>query len=414
MNYPRKRVLIVAESAAIIAVVLLICLYQRYRRPADSSAPLLISDARETRETVHEYPQASVPNIFAGEDADTPYPVVADDEYSPTTLSDADVCQEVAETLEGLMRLEPTAIEKVSQRTIGGDHNPFRYMLQVAAENNIIGDAFRHLATASEFEIMRFEVSDGVPNAYTFYISCSTPYVADLLSVLSAGTEPKYIQEVSLFAGSGAAAVLSKMDLGELPVSTDIIELTVVVENDVSMIYHPVSLNHGNRMPQYAFLWGGAVFCGILDGDLLIENTLGHSLEVERDRFLSVETNAQAFEFIDSALSMLRLNDFEAIAGLRLHDKGIKISSEGFDDSTSRTVSLEYSYRFFGFKRSLEDYVPYNTLMITYSVAEPDCGGRVRFYHFVSWSSLNEMDRTMIVEGVSDMMAAIVGSRRSR
>lgn len=427
MKTKTNKLIVIGLLVLLLTTVLLLFYFRGIERETpDHKQPILNEQDRPIQNPSDPPTSDTIPNLMAGEDSDTPFAIVAADEFSPTIMHKEEVMQEVANTLDGLMRLDPEAIDRVSLRSTGGDHNPFRYMLQAAFENKDIGDAFIHLASASKYEILGCDVSDDAPNHFTFYLSCSTPYASDLIPVLAAGPNPKYIQEVSSFAGTGAAVELANTDLKELPLSNDIVILTVVVENDVPMIYHPVSLNYGNRRPQYAFLWGGAVFCGILDGDLLIENKLGHSFEVEKDKFLSVKSNAEVYDFIETALDALKKNDMDAIARLKLRDTEMGASSffsnivPGFAEINERfpgtlgnlnkrTASLEYSCRFFGFKRSDEDYIPYNTLLITCSVIEPDSIGRVYFHQLISWDSLSEMDRTVIIDGVSNILTTALG-----
>lgn len=401
----------IAALALLLAAVLFFTL-RRKEEPIEtppSSAPTETSEPGHGKDTS----STAIPDMKAGEAGETPYETVDPDALSDTTLTETEIVAQVRETLDGLMKLDPKAVEHISIRSTGGDRNPFYYMFASALENKAIGNAFKKLGGAASYEVIRYEISDRSPNIYTVYLNCKVPYAADIVAPLASSESPSYMQEFSGFAESRAAEKLAETDLSKLPVSSDIVALTVIVEDDVPLLYHPVSLNYGNRNPQYAFLWGGICFQGISGGDLLIENTLGDTSEVDQKEFLTLDKNTNVLSFVESGLKALQKGNLDAIQALSLVENDMSDTSFFTSDlpkyrridenvpgtlaqQMKRLASLEYSLRFFeGIMHDMES-TPRTFIELTYSVSNPDSGGRAYYHTFFDWDK--EINQRMTSE----------------
>lgn len=440
----------VVALVLLMVVVLYFTLGQKKRalEAPMSSAPTEVSESEPGEDTS----SAAIPDMKSGEAGETPFETINPDTLSDTTLTETEILALVRETLDGLMKLDPKAVEHISTRTTGGDRNPFYYMFVSALEKEATGNAFKKLGGASSYEVIHYAISDRSPNIYSVYLNCTTPYVADLVAPLAHADIPPYTQEFIGFAASGAAGKIAELDMSELPASSDIVVLTVIVEDDVPMLYHPISVNYGNRNPQYAFLWGGICFKGISEDDLLLENTLGNTVEVDREEFLTLDKNMSVLSFVESGLNDLKAGNLDAIQALSLVENNMSDTDfftsalpacKKLDENVPGTLAqqakrlstLEYSCRYF--EGSMDDLnsAPQTFIELTYSVSDQDSGGRAYYHTFFIWdkeinqrmsagdgstfklrvhTEINEWDGMTITSAMSQVMTDVIGGYRNQ
>ena len=358
---------------------------------------------------------SEIPDMIAGNPLTPVHGNIDIQNLSPTILSSGEVWESVEEVLYKLIRLDSSVLYSISYQSVGGHDSPFYFMIMAAIENQEIADAFRHLGSATSFRAIGYEQPSMIPNGFIFYLEVTTPYVSDLITALTIPEIPSFITGLgsphTSFAGSGAARAIAELDLETVPMTTDIVLLTVLVIDDEPIIFHPVSINHGSRIPQYAFLWGGAKFVGIQDGDLLLDNHFGNMREVSREEFLAAyvamarlfghgedvlayiaDPHRITLEALTEGLGYIQRNDWDAlpllmaagtpIGQFEFFDQAMadfQMLSDGvLDHIVLRGSTLEYSFRYF-----ISDIFG-GGIIVVYSVIDPDTGNRVYFSEIVT------------------------------
>lgn len=130
-------------------------------------------------------------------------------------------------------------------------------MLDVALADQTTGDAFRHMGELTEYEILNISYNPDRTNFIIVTLSVTTPYLNAEAQELAAGSEILALQEYTKFRESGAAKSLAGRSLNDVPLSTDLVELTFLVIDDEPILYYPESCMYDDdEVPQYAFFWG--------------------------------------------------------------------------------------------------------------------------------------------------------------
>lgn len=346
---------------------------------------------------------------------------------SPGTLTKEEVTASVEELLTGLLRLDAQAVERVSPRSTGGEHNPFRVMLNAALSDAEIKAAFLNMSRFSGFEIL--EVVAGSSNAYTVTISATTPYMATLASALCADEHILYVQELTKLKASGAAQAIAAMDLSTVPLHTDVVTLTIFVEEDVPILYYPTSLAYGSRIPQYAFLWGAIEFQGTNNKDLLVRNSDGGATEVSEQEFAK-DGKCDAFvRYLNTALGSIEKADMEIMSDLSLLGNSLgtqwvpeilypqyqalfKKSATFEADTIARLKSFAFTAKYCINTEPQSGEQLYTTA-ITYSVTDQLTGRRVyhtKYFILIPGSStLSESEAAQINRKLSEILEDALG-----
>lgn len=322
MKHPNVKTIL----AALVAIILIfggLALIQYNKSQEilpDTSAPMVQDSSQPEESSDYDSLQPdsnSVPDMDSTQSRyETPYPPLNIQDLSPTTLTPEEISESIDELLAGLLKLDKAAIDRVSPQNIGGEHNPFRVMLNACLADDAIKAAFRNLGSLTTYEVLDVSNTSSSPNVFTVTVSVTTPYMAPGAAEMSASNEIPYMQELALFRASGAAQSIANMDLGAVPLSTDLVTLTVIVEDDVPLLYYPTSLTYGGRIPQYAFLWGAVEFQGVNGGDLLLRNDFGGSIQVTRQRFETDSKCSELANYLDTALGKIKDADMEALEEL--------------------------------------------------------------------------------------------------
>lgn len=378
----------------------------------------------------------SIPDMLPGEDSSPRIYEKKDlNSLSPTTLSENEIIEEIEKILTGLLTLDNDAISKISEGTFSGEYNPTRYMLEAASHDNDLRAFFLKAGAVSSFRVVDISGADDYPNMYTIRVECKTPFIqSEAQKRASMGQTLYYAQQTVPFSGSGAAKAIADMDLNSFPIMTDIVSIGVLVEDDVPYMYHPISENYGSRIPQYAFLWGGIIFQGINNSDLLIENYLGGMMSLNENDVESVPRAAAVNAYANSVMDSLRAADFDVLKQkvfgdanlqdewfftkvLPAYEKAME-QYDGFrNDCLSRLESLEYKVSVYS---TLENAAtPFAAIQIEYSVKEASTGGTAYYtaYHVFDMQRKSEMkgfDAQMINSLMSDIMERAIGGDRNQ
>lgn len=386
------KVIGLAVAVVIIALIGITALLNGSdEEPVGQDTPPAESSSQPFEEPGSSSPSPSaIPDMNANDqDYEQPYAEVDLESLSLSTLTEEEVRQNVEAFLPKLLELDADAIfRQVSPRSMGGEYNPFRLMLDAALADEAIGDAFRNMAGRTGYEILEIQTDPSRSNFVTVTLSVSTPYMADQASQLAAGDKAPGEEEFHLFRSSGAARAIAGMNLNSVPVTTDLVELIFLIEDDVPMLYYPTSYTYGDEIPQYAFFWGGIEFQGTSGGDLLLENHYGNGQEVSESAF----GNEELVEYLRSLLEYTKAGDIDAIASLSANGESMANSFavswtypgyerlfnryDGLEDEVmARMGSLEYEIRYFFQTDEYDDRLA--AVAITCSTEDPLTGGRV-------------------------------------
>jgi len=374
-------------------------------------------------------PSTNIPDVNPSQTSpEKPYDKVDWAGMSETVLSEDEILREVKSILDGLIKMEPTAIEMVSKRSTGGEHNPFRVMLDAVSADASMLAAFRNIGSASSYDVLNIEKSS--TNAYTVTIACTTPYMANYAAMYSATDQIVQLEEITLFRANGAAQAIAEMNMNDIPKNTDIVSLAIVVEDDVPVLYHANSYMYGNNSPQYAFLWGSIDFQGTKSGDLMLQNHFGAATVMERNEFKQSKQGTLIVQYLEEALGTIKSANIDKISALTVGGDdfvthwGLKNTYREYqslfkkyptleDDVVSRLKSLEFTitpYRLTEKQTGAEIYA----IVTTYSVLDPMTGSRInntRFYHVnkSSLSSLNANDGAFINDMLDQIFEDALG-----
>lgn len=352
-----------------------------------------------------------IPNMNSSDrNYDRPYAPVDFKNQSLTTLSKEEIDKEIQEFLPKLLKLDPDAIEKqVSPRTTGGEYNPFRLMLDSCLADKTIGDAFRNMGEHTTYEVIEILGDPSQSNFFDVTLSVSTPYMAASAPEIASTDVDLFSEEFVKFKSSGAAKTISRMNMGKVPMNTDLVELTFLVEEDVLMLYYPISYTYGTEIPQYAFFWGAIEFQGTKDGDLLMNNSFGGCKEVSQSKF----GNTDIINHLNAVMENIQKGDMEAIAAISAEGNSmqstIAISNtypayqrlfkkrEGFEKETmDRLATLEYDIRYFILTdKEYDEQLPY--VAITYSTVDPVTESRAYDTQYFMFTSPRHALRSSIV-----------------
>ena len=392
-----------------------------------SSTSQVVSSGEEP--TNNNTNPSNIPDVNANQSSpEKPYDEVEWSGMSPTTLTEEEVLTEVKMILDGLLVMNEDAISRVSARSTGGEHNPLRVMLNAALADKTMLAAFKNMGSVSSYKILSLTPSS--TNVYTATIACSTPYMANYAAILSASDQIVQIQELVLFRANGAAQAISEMNMSEIAMNTDIVELAIIVEDDVPVLYHSNSYIYGSNIPQYAFLWGGIDFKGTQSGDLLLTNYFGATTEMSLDEFKVSKQGTLIVQYLDSVLNTIQSTNMDAaldleVGGDRLathwglrdtYPEYLKMFEEYpllRTDTMSRLRSLEYSITPYLLTEK-ESGAELYAIAITYSVVDPITKERIyntRFYYVnkSSLSFLNQNDGSLINNMVDQIIEDILG-----
>lgn len=423
----RKNPTAVFIAMALVAIILIVGTVLWMRR--DSGDEPDVPEPPPSSSEDPTEPDTSLPDIDSTQrDPERPFDPVDWGNMSETLLSEEEIRDSVEDTLEGLLRLDKSVIENISQRSTGGEHNPLRVMLRAVIADEEMKAAFMNMASVSSFEIIHMEKSS--TNAYTVSALCTTPYMTDIITRLAAGEQVSFLQEFTTFKASGAAAAVAEMDMSTVPLNSDVVMFAVVVEDDVPVLYHPNSLFYGNNRPQYAFLWGGVDFQGVKNGDLLIANNLGAAQELTREEFSASKSGVAIDEYFGSAFKLIKAGDIEGLRELSLFgvsqgdrwtlsDTYSTYESlyKDFDfleaDTMKRLKSFSYEVKYYS-NADETIGIELNTIGVTYSVIDPFTDKRVYFtdyYVFEESSSgkLGESDSLNVCYFVDTILENALG-----
>lgn len=389
----------------------------------DPSADIPGIDTEQTK------PSADIPNIDSAQsEPEQPYEAIDWGALPGTTLTDEEVTAEIKKTLDGLLRLDPAAIEHISRRSTGGRHNPLRVMFDAVLANKDMSAAFFNMAEASKYEIISVTRTSNA--LFSVTLSCTTPYMADVVTELAAGDRTYPFQEFTSFQASGAAKAVANMDMSDIPLNTDVVNLTFIVENDVPLLYNPISYNYGNDVPQYAFLWGAIDFQGVRDADLLISNHLGGGKKLKENGYLDNKALAQAAQYLMSTFDEIKEADLDEFAGLSLsgvsqgEQFGMKRTYADYqrlfrkynfleNDTMNRLKSMQYSIAYYLITNPDTDSESY-VFAVTYSALDPLTKERIYYtnYHRLAKSSrstISENDSEFICMLADEIMEHMLG-----
>lgn len=430
-----KAVLAIAAAAILFSGIFALAGRLRGREgEGDPISPPMQSSSQPDEDPKDNSPSdldpSAVPDLDSTQsEHSTPYPPLDIQALSPTTLTPEEIADRVDDMLAGLLVLDAQAVEQVSPRNIGGEHNPFRIMLNACLADDTLKAAFLSLGSCTSYELLDISNTSSSPNVFTATVSVTTPYMAARASELAASSEIPYVQELTRLKASGGAQRISGMDLSAIPASTDLVLLTIVVEDDVPMLYYPTSLTYGTRIPQYAFLWGAIEFQGTNNGDLLLKNDFGGGVEVSMQKFGADAKRAELASYLDKALASFKNADMDELAKLsvagntlgthwvfetvypeyqKLFSKNASFEPETWD----RIKSFEYEIRYFIHTDTESDSEIYSAV-ITYSTIDPLTGQRAyqtkQYIMTPGGLSLGESDGAMINNLLSEILTDAFG-----
>lgn len=311
----RRKILIGCITALVLLLLVLFAVFGSKRPEPSPSNPSNSTSQNETPPDKQQSgPISGIPDLSPTDDSyEYPYDEVDLDTLSKPTLTEAEAKKKIEDFLPKLLALDPEAVEQVSPGTMMGEYNPFRLMLDVALADQATGDAFRHMSELTEYEILDFSYNPDRTNFIIVTLSVTTPYLNAEAQELAAGDQILAFQDYTKFRESGAAQGLAGRSLNDVPLSTDLVELTFLVIDDEPILYYPKScLYDDDEVPQYAFFWGGIIFYGTNGGDLLLENTYGSSQAVSESAFGQPEL----LEYLKTALDYVRNSDVDALSSM--------------------------------------------------------------------------------------------------
>lgn len=228
---------------------------------------------------------------------------------------------------------------------------------------------------------------------------------------------------------SGAAQAIAAMDLSTVPLHTDVVTLTIFVEEDVPILYYPTSLAYGSRIPQYAFLWGAIEFQGTNNKDLLVRNSDGGATEVSEQEFAK-DGKCDAFvRYLNTALGSIKKADMEIMSALSLLGNSLgtqwtpkilypqyqamfKKSATFEADTIARLKSFAFTAKYCINTEPQSGEQLYTTA-ITYSVTDQLTGRRVyhtKYFILIPGSStLSESEAAQINRKLSEILEDALG-----
>lgn len=329
-----------------------------------------------------------IPDLSPSDESyEHPYDEVDIDALSKPTLTEAEAKDKIEDFLPKLLALDPEAVEQVSPGTMMGEYNPFRLMLDVALADQTIGDAFRNMGSLTEYEILNISYNPDRTNFIIATLSVTTPYLNAEAQELAADEAAYSAQNYTKFKASGAAQALAGRSLNDVPLSTDVVELTFLVIDDEPILYYPESWQYDDdEVPQYAFFWGGIVFTGTNGGDLLLENTYGSGSKVSESKF----NQAELMDYLRTGLDNVSETNIDALLAMSAGENKMEQNllpgvweemEQIFDDFDgleeevkSRAGSLEYEIQTYLMKDAVGDF---GMVAVTYSTVDPITDKRV-------------------------------------
>lgn len=107
------------------------------------------------------------------------------------------------------------------------------------------------MAELTEYEILNISYNPDRTNFIIVTLSVTTPYLNAEAQELAAGSEILALQEYTKFRESGAAKSLAGRSLNDVPLSTDLVELTfLVIDDEPNPLLFPMSCMY-ERMMKY-------------------------------------------------------------------------------------------------------------------------------------------------------------------
>ena len=386
------------------AVVVLIGAFVLFR-PAEENPETFDPEAQQSSQSAQlsddsedERPTnpAGIPDLNSSDrNYEKPYPAVDFENLSLSTLTKEDIESEIQEFLPKLLELDPDVIKKqVSPRTTGGEYNPFRLMMDVCLADKTTGDAFRNMGKHTTYEILTIESDPSRTNFVDITLSISTPYMASRATEFAAGP---ISEDFGQFKSSGAAKAISRLDMGKVPMNTDLVKLTFLIEDDILKLYFPTSYTYGKEIPQYAFFWGAIEFQGTKDGDLLLNNTFAECKEISESK-----VDSKIIDYLRTAMEATKRGDMEKIMAMEIdghsmqgslfngiyssYKRAFKRHENLEKDVMDRLATLECDYRFFLQTDPELEETSY-CVAVTYSTIEPLTGGRAYDTEYFTFSS---------------------------
>ncbi len=389
MTILNRKILIGCVTALVLLLLILFALFgSKHPEPSLTDPSSSTSQEESPPDEQQSEPISGIPDLSPTDDSyEHPYEEIDVGALSKPTLTEAEARKKIEDFLPKLLALDPEAVEQVSPGTMMGEYNPFRLMLDVALADQTTGDAFRHMGELTEYEILNISYNPDRTNFIIVTLSVTTPYLNAEAQELAAGSEILALQEYTKFRESGAAKSLAGRSLNDVPLSTDLVELTFLVIDDEPILYYPESCMYDDdEVPQYAFFWGGIIFYGTNGGDLLLENTYGSSQEVSESAFGQPEL----LEYLKTALDYVRNSDVDSLSSMTAGDdemahnllpgiwrdmKQLFNDSDGLEEEIrNRSSSLEYEIKTYLLKDEGNEL---GLVAVRYSTVDPITNKRV-------------------------------------